>query len=202
MTTQTPVRAPKSNRLSVKEILTIAVLAVVFGFLYWVLVQAWRALSVAMGPLGDLTQNILIGGWMVVAPIALYITRRPGSGIAAELLAAVVEFAFLGNPVGPIVLLSGLIQGVGAEVAFALTRYRRFGLPVFLASGVTAAVANFCYATIRFGWLGQDLFGVRIVLQLASGLLLCGLLGWVISKALLATGVLRDLPAGRAAQDG
>lgn len=196
--TSTEVRAPHSRVPSLKELVALVVLGVVFGFLYFVLVHAWRALAVAMGPLGDLAQNVLIGGWIVVAPLAVFVTRRAGTGIVAEIVASIVEVVFLGSPVGPILLLSALIQGVGAEVAFAATRYRRYDLGVFLASGLTGAAFSFVYCIVRFGWWGQDLFWVRLGLHLTSGLVLCGLLGWVLARALLRTGVLRDLPAGRA----
>lgn len=199
MSTAAEVRRPEHRGLALKEIVALVVLGVVFGFLYFVLVHAWRALAVLMGPLGDLAQNVLIGGWIVVAPLALFITRRPGTGVLAEVIASIVEVVFLGSPVGPILLLSALVQGVGAEAAFALTRYRDHRLWVYLFSGLTAASFSFVYCIVRFGWWGQDLFWVRLGLHLTSGLLLCGLLAWVLSRALLRTGVLRDLPAGRAA---
>ena len=199
-TPEAPVRAPRGRGMSLKEILALVVLGVVFGFLYYALVQGWGALAVAMGPLGDLAQNVLIGGWFVVAPLALYIVRRPGAGLVAEVLASVIEVVFLGSPGGPILLLSATIQGVGTELAFAAVRYRRYDLPVFLAAGLTTAMVSFVYATVRFGWWGQELFPVRLGLHLLSGLVLCGLLGWVIARALASTGVLRDLPAGRAAR--
>lgn len=197
MSTPTGVRTSSRRGMALAEIVAIVVLGVVFGFLYYALVMAWRTLAVAMGPFGDLAQNVLIGGWIVVAPLAVFITRRPGTGIIAEIIASVVEVVFLGSPAGPILLLSAFLQGAGAEIAFAATRYRRYGLGVFLASGVTAAIVSFVYSTIRFGWWGQDLFWMRLGLHLTSGLLLCGLLGWLLARALVRTGVLRDLPAGR-----
>ena len=183
-----------------KDLVVLAVLAAVFGFLYWALVQAWGGLQVAMGPLGDLAQNVLMGGWITVAPLAVFIVRRPGAGIVAEIGAAFVEFAFLGSPAGPMLLIAGLVQGGGAEIAFAATRYRHYGWPTFLVSGLTAAVANFVWAGTMYDWWTQDLLALRIVLQLASGLLLTGALAKVIAEALLRTGVLDNFAAGRAAR--
>ncbi|MDO5535573.1 MAG: ECF transporter S component [Propionibacteriaceae bacterium] len=193
-----PVRAPQGRGFGLKEILAVVTLGVVFGFLYYLLVQGWNALAVAMGPFGDLAQNVVIGGWFVVAPLALFVVRKPGAGLVAEIMASIVEFVFLGSPVGPILLLSATIQGLGSELGFALFRYRRYDLVAFLTSGLTAAIFSFVYSTIRFGWFGQSLFEARLGLHLVSGLVLCGVLGWVIARALLRTGVLRDLPAGRA----
>lgn len=182
---------------ALRDLLVLAVLGAVFGFLYWALVQAWGALQVLMGPLGDLAQNALMGGWIVVAPLAVFIVRRPGAGVVAEIAAAFVEFAFLGSPVGPTLLIAGLVQGGGAELAFAATRYRRYGWPTFLASGLTGVTANFVYAATMFSWWTQDLLALRAGLQLASGLLLCGVLGKVLAEALLRAGVLDGFAPGR-----
>lgn len=184
---------------ALRDLVVIAVLAAVFGFLYWALVQAWGGLQVAMGPLGDLAQNALMGGWITVAPLAVFVVRRPGAGIAAEIGAAFVEFAFLGSPAGPTLLIAGLVQGGGAEVAFALTRYRRFGWPTFLASGVGAVTASFVWAGTTQDWWTQDLLALRAVLQLVSGLVLTGALAKVLAEGLLRAGVLDNFAAGRAA---
>lgn len=190
------------RRITLHDLVLLAVLAVVFGFLYWVLVQIWGWLQVVMGPLGDLAQNVLIGGWMVVAPLAIYIVRKPGVGILVEIIASIVEVVFLASPVGPMLILVAFIQGAGAEVAFAATRYRRYGWLVFVASGVTAALANLVLGMVRMGWVGQELFELRVVFQLASGVLLCGLLAKVIGDALLRTGVLDNYAIGLAARTG
>lgn len=187
--------------ITLHDLVLLAVLAVVFGFLYWALVQVWGWLQVVMGPLGDLAQNVLVGGWMVVAPLAVYIVRKPGVGILVEIIASIVEVVFLASPVGPMLILVGFIQGAGAEVAFAATRYRRYGWAVFIASGATAALANLVLGMVRMGWAGQELFELRVIFQFASGVLLCGVLAKLIGDALLRTGVLDNYAIGRAARD-
>ena len=173
----------------------------VSGFVYWALVQAWIALQIAMGPFGDLAQHVLIGGWMVAAPLALYIVRRPGVGIVVELAAALVEVVFLASPVGPMLLVVGLVQGAGAELAFTLTRYRRYDWGVFVASGALAGLASTALGIVRFGWLTQDWFVWRLGLQMASGILLCGVAAKLIGDALARTGVLDNTPLGRARRE-
>jgi len=189
------------RRITLSELVLLAVLAVVSGFVYWALVQAWIALQIAMGPFGDLAQNVLIGGWMVAAPLALYIVRRPGVGILVELAAALVEVVFLASPVGPTLLVVGLVQGAGAELAFALTRYRRYDWGVFILSGALAGLASTVLGMVRFGWLTQDWFEWRLGLQVASGILLCGIAAKVIGDALARTGVLDNTALGRARRD-
>lgn len=195
-----PAPATRRRGLTLQELVLLASLGVVFGFLYWALVQAWGWLQLAMGPFGDLAQHVLIGGWMVVAPLALYIVRKPGVGIVVELLAAMIEVVFLGSPIGPMLLVVGLVQGAGAELAFTATRYRRYGWGVFVASGVTAALASLALGTVRFGWLAQDWFAYRVGLEVLSGIVLSGLLAKVLGDALLRTGVLDNHAIGRAAR--
>ncbi|WP_432563509.1 ECF transporter S component [Kineococcus sp. SYSU DK003] len=177
------------RRLELRDVVLLVVLGVVFGFLYWALVQGWNVLAVAMGPAGDLAQHVLLGGWLIVAPLAVAVVRRPGVGILAEVIASVVEVVFLGSAVGPILLVAAALQGLGSELPFALTRYRRFGWGVFALSGICGAALVFFFSAVRFGWFGQDILALRFGLQVVSGLLLGGLLARVLVEALRRTGV-------------
>ncbi len=183
---------------AMKDLVLMVVLGVVFGFVYWALVQAWNGLSILMGPAGDLSQHILLGGWLIVAPIAIAIIRRPFAGIAAEIIASVVEVIFLGSPVGPLLIVAAAIQGAGSELPFALTRYRRFGWGVFALSGLLGAGLVFFYSAFRSGWYGQDIFALRFVMQSISGIVLGGLLAKVLVDALARTGVVDNFAIGRA----
>lgn len=197
-TSPAPVR--RRQPWAMRDLVLMVVLGVVFGFLYWALVQAWNGLAVLMGPAGDLAQHVLLGGWLLVAPVALAIIRRPGAGILAEIIASVVEVVFLGSPVGPTLVLAAAIQGAGSEAAFALTRYRRWGWAVFALSGLLGAGLVFFYSAFRSGWYGQDIFLLRLVLQCLSGIVLGGLLAKVIVEALARTGVVDNFAIGRARQ--
>lgn len=185
-------------RWRTRDLVLVVVLGVTFGFLYWVLVQAWVGLSVLAGPFGDLTQHVLLGGWLLVAPLAVAITRRPGSGVVAEVMASVVEVVFLGSPVGPMLLVAALLQGAGSELPFAFTRYRRFTWRVYALSGALGAFLVFWFTAVRAGWFGSDLLLLRLGLQVASGLLLGGLLARVLVQVLRRTGVLDSFAIARA----
>ncbi|WP_122942533.1 ECF transporter S component [Brachybacterium sp. EE-P12] len=196
-----PEEEPGSRRrtpLTLRELVLVVVLGVVFGFLYWVFVQAWNALAIAMGPAGDLSQHLVFGSWLLVAPIAIAILRRPGVGILAEMLAGTIEVVFLGSPAGPLLILSAALQGLGSELPFALTRYRRYGWGVFAASGALGAGLVFFWTAYRMGWYGQDLLTIRLGIQVLSGIVLGGLLAKVIVRALERTGVLADFAIGAA----
>lgn len=188
------------GRLDLREIVLVVVLGTVFGFLYWVFVQTWNALAIAMGPAGDLAQHVLAGSWLLVGPVAVAIIRRPFSGVIAEILAAVVEVVFLGSPVGPLLLLSAALQGAGSELPFALTRYRRFGWGTYALSGALGAGLVFFWTAVRMGWYGQDILGLRLGMQVVSGIVLGGLLAKVLVDALVRTGVLDNFAIGGSRQ--
>lgn len=187
----------KPSRLQLRDIVLMVMLGVVFGFLYWVLVQAWNALAIAMGPAGDLAQHILFGGWLLVAPIAIAIIRRPFVGIIAEVIASVIEVVFLGSPVGPLLLIAAAIQGFGSELPFAVTRYRNYSWLTYAISGALGAGLVFFYSAFRSGWYGQDILLLRFGMQVVSGIILGGILAKVIVDALARTGVLDEFAIGR-----
>lgn len=193
----TPTLARKRVSFTLKDLVLLVVLGVVFGFLYWALVQAWTGLALLMGPAGDLAQHFLIGGWLLVAPIAVAIIRRPFAGIIAEVLAAGIEVVFLGSAVGPLLFVVAALQGLGSELPFALTRYKSFNWRIYALSGLLGAGLVFFFSAFRFGWYGQDLFVIRLAIQLVSGLILGGLLARMIVQAVAQTGVVDNFAIGR-----
>ena len=190
----TPAAPRRPLAWTLKDLVLLVVLGVVFGFLYWALVQAWTGAAILFG---DLTQHVLLGGWLLAAPVAIAIIRRPLAGLLAEVLAAVIEVIFLGSPVGPTLLIAAALQGLGSELPFALTRYRRYGWLVYALSGLLGAALVFFYSAFRSGWYGTDLLTIRLIVQLISGVLIGGLLAKVIVDALARTGVVDNFAIGR-----
>ena len=198
MTAPAPTDRPTARgRWQLRDIVLLVVLGVVFGFVYWALVQAWYGVSFLLGPFADLSDHVLHGGWLIVAPIAIAITRKPGAGVAAEVIAAAVEVFLLASPFGAPLLLTAVLQGVGSELAFTLTRYRRFTWGVYALSGLGGGFVVFWWTAFTSGWYGQDIFVLRLGIQLVSGVLLGGLLAKVVVDALARTGVVDDFAIGR-----
>ncbi|HJF15493.1 MAG TPA: ECF transporter S component [Enteractinococcus helveticum] len=181
-----------------KDLVLVVVLGVVFGFVYWALVQAWNGLAIAMGPAGDLAQHFLQGGWLLVAPLAVAITRKAGAGILAEIIAATMEFVFLGSPVGPMLLFAAFLQGLGSELPFAIGRYRKFGITRYAISGFLGAFFVFWSTAIQLGWIGQEIMLLRLSIHCTSGIILGGIVAWVLVKAIKKTGVVDNYAIGRA----
>src|SRR5690606_37055280 len=174
-----------------RETLIVAVLGAVFAVLYLGWVQVWLIAQALFGPV---TMDVVMGFWFVASIVAAAIIRKPGVAFATEVLTAAVQI-LLGNPAGLLLLVTGAVQGAGAEAVFAATRWRNYRLPVLMAAGVGAALFSFAYTWIRFdyGALAPGLLATMLVLRCLSGVLLGGLLGHVIVAALYRTGVLSGL---------
>lgn len=176
---------------SLREVLIVAVLGAVFAVLYLGWVQVWLVAQAVFGPV---TMDVVMGFWFIVSIIAAAIIRKPGAALVSEMLAAAVE-VLLGSPAGLMLIVSGAVQGAGAEVVFAATRWRNYSLPVLLAAGVGASVFSFAYTWILFdyGALEPGLLVLMFVIRCLSGALLGGLVGHWIVEALYRTGVLSGL---------
>ena len=186
---------PESKKWSLKEIIVMSAIGVAFAPLYMAWIQVWALVSGLAGPLG---LDIVFGFWFVVSIVCAYIFRKPGAALVSEWIAAVVQIP-LGSPSGAWLIVTGLVQGLGAEVPFFLTRYKNFKLPVLILSGVGAALASFVYNWFRFGYSGlsMGLLVTMLVIRCLSGALLAGVLGKGIGDGLAATGVLGSFPLGR-----
>lgn len=180
---------------TLREILIVAVLGAVFGVLYLAWVQVWLISQAILGPV---TMDVVMGFWFIVSIIAAAIIRKPGAALLSEVLAAVVQ-VLLGSPAGLLLLVTGLVQGAGAEAVFAATRWRDYRLPVLIAAGIGSAVFSFIYTWIRFdyGALAPSLLIAMFILRCLSGALLGGLAGHLVTEALYKTGVLSGLRIDR-----
>lgn len=176
---------------TLRETLIVTVLGAVFAVLYLGWVQVWL---IAQAVFGSLTMDVVMGFWFIVSIVAAAIIRKPGVAFTSEVLAAAVQI-LLGSPAGLLLLVTGAVQGAGAEVVFAATRWRNYSLPVLMAAGVGSAVFSFAYTWIRFdyGALQPTILAAMFTLRCLSGALLGGLLGHLIVEALYKTGALAGL---------
>lgn len=178
-----------------RDIIVLSSLSVVFAVVYLLFLQVGNVLTGFMGPMG---YEVIFGIWFIVSIITAYIIRKPGVALLSETIAGTVE-VLIGNTVGPILIVSAMIQGLGAEAVFAAFRYRRYNLVVLMLAGMGAAVFSFIWGYFRSGFaaLSVDLVLAMLIVRLISGALLAGLLGKWIADALASTGVLRSFPIAK-----
>ena len=178
-----------------RDFIVTAALAVPLG-LVWSFAYGfvWLTARGILPQLGD----VFDGFYIVAGVLVGYVIRRPGAALLGEMLAALIEIPFTGF--GAVVLWLGLVQGLGVEIVFLATRYRRFDVPIMLVAGAAGALfVTLGYSYTTQGWLGLtiDVQVLRIVLKLVGGALLAGLIGKLIGDALTATGVLNNFPIAR-----
>lgn len=180
---------------STRELVVGAVLAVAVGVLFWV----WDLLYAAAFQTVPFPFSYAVNGvWMVGGLLVPYIIRRPGAALFGEFVAAFVSMLLV-NQWGAAVLLSGLFQGVGAEVGFAAFRYRRFDLPVLLLAAAGAQVFGYVLDSVYYGYFAAySLPAVSggLVIAVASALVLGGVVAWALGRALARTGVLSGFALG------
>ena len=182
------------------DIITAAMLGVAFGVGYWGWDQAYSVLSPVFN--GFPPSSGLVGGvWLLAGVVTGLVVRRPGAAVLGELVAASVELT-LGNSWGATTFVSGLIEGLGVELVFAVFLYRRFGPAVAALVGAVAGVAeavfewSVYYSDYSMGWklAYAAIFAV-------SGAVIAGLGGWLLTRALARTGALDAFPPGQEAHE-
>lgn len=185
-------------RWRVADIVVASVIAVAVGVIFWIWSQGYTVIA-AVTTIFPPLAGLYTGGWLIAGVLGGLLIRKPGAAVYCELIAAAVE-GLLGTHFGMTVIISGLIQGFAAELAFAAFRYRRWTLPVVLLAGLFSGIAlgvneNFLY---NAEWTVEWKL-VYVTLTAVSGVVIAGLLSWFGFKGLRQTGVLSGLASGRAA---
>ena len=178
------------------DIVVAAVVAVAFGAVF----LFWNAVYAAADPVFAFlrpAQALLYGVWLLPAVLVGLIVRRPGAAFFGGLVSAAVS-VLLGSPYGADALVSGAIQGGGAELGFAIGLYRVWNLPIAMLAGALAGAAAAIHdLLIYYPGTGTDFWIVFAVATIASGAFVAGIGAWLLLRALIATGVLGDFAAGR-----
>ncbi len=178
------------------DIVVAAVIAVAFGIVF----LAWNALYAATGPIFVAlppAQAIMYGVWLLPGVLVALIVRRPGAAIFGGLVSAAVS-VLLGSPYGADALISGAIQGAGAELGFALGLYRRWNLPFAMLAGALAGLAATVHdVVLYYPETGTAFWTVYGSATVVSGVIVAGIGSWLLLRALIAAGVLRDFAVGR-----
>ncbi len=178
------------------DIVVAAVISVAFGVVF----VAWNALWAFASPLFTAlpaAQAILYGVWLLPGVLVGLIVRKPGAALFGGIVAASVS-ALIGSQWGLDAVLSGALQGGGAELAFAIGLYRVWTLPIAILAGALAGVAAAIHdIAIYYPDTGTAYWAVYTIATVASGAVIAGVGSWLLLRALLATGVLAPFPVGR-----
>lgn len=191
----TSIISKKGSALKLTDILVTIVIAVVFGIVY----KIWGPAYDMVKPLGLHAEQITYGMWFMAGTFAYLIIRKPGVAILAEVAAATIS-ALLGSEWGISTLYYGLVQGLGAELFFAMFLYRKNNLWVTCLAAIGAAAGSLLL-DFHYGYIESLTawnYTLFIGLRLLGSIIIAGIFAYYLSRALELTGVTQSLrPASR-----
>lgn len=180
------------------DLVSAAMLGVAFGVVFWAWGLAYNAPSAAIGAVFPPLTALLAGPWLLAGVVSGFLIRRPGAALMAEVVAASVS-ALIGSQWGWTTLVSGVVQGLGVEVALALFAWRKFGPAVAVLAGVLAATFEVVFFewwvwVADFTWVWKLAYlGAFAV----SGAVVAGLGGLALVRALAKLGAVNAMPPGQ-----
>lgn len=183
---------------STRDLLVVAVIGIVFGLLTIPVHLVVTSLEMLSGPIGS---RVIVGIFFVPGLMAPYIVRRPGAALLATLISSLVQVP--ANPYGWAVIALSLVNGVPVEVAFLVTRYRRFSLVMMMITGALVVVPGYFGHAAGFGYANLSLAVVvgGLVMAMVSTAVLGGWLAKALADAIARTGVLNSFAIAQAQQE-
>ncbi len=195
----------KTKAWELKDIIMMAILGVVFSAVYLAVFDGGVLLSTLLAPagLGNFSFEIIYGVWFMAATLAAYIIRKPGVALLTEVLASAIEL-LMGNSGGLTVVLTGVIQGAGAELVFALFRYKKWDLVSMSLAGMMSAVFIFVYELFYLNYiaLAPTLLIAQLAVRFISAIVFSGVICKLAGDGLAKTGVVKSYAIGAKAEVG
>lgn len=189
----------RPTRYRTIDLVTIAMLGVAFGVVFWGWGKFYDVIDLGAA-VGFKPAAALLGGmWLIAGVVGGLIVRKPGAAFATEFIAALVSMLVLGGTSwGSTVLISGVVQGLGAELIFALFLYRRFDLLAAVLGGALSGVLEAFYEW-KYYFPDWDLQWrlLHLGFLATSGVVIAGFGGWLLVRSLAKAGALDSFPSGR-----
>jgi energy-coupling factor transport system substrate-specific component len=175
------------------DVVMAAVIGVVFAILYW----AYNQLFAFLFPLisaSPITAQAFVGFWFIAGIVSAYIIQKPGAGLLGELIAAIISM-LLGSIWGVWILISGLMQGAATELIFAAYKWKKYNYFTLIMAGIITAVISFFFPeALTEGYLQYKplIILAMLIVRIASGAVLGGVLGKSITDGVAKTGIFRN----------
>jgi energy-coupling factor transport system permease protein len=199
-TSTTSTVRPDGRRLRwrVVDIVVASVIGVAVGVVFWAWGVVWGPISAPIEALLPGLQAAPAAVWLVAGVLGALVIRKPGAALYTELVAAIVS-ALIGSQWGGLLTIeAGLVQGLGAELVFAIFLYRNWRLPVVLLAGAGAGLAMAVNDLVLWYAGAAPTFAiVYTVSAVVGGALIAGGLSWLAVRGLARAGALDRFAAGR-----
>lgn len=185
-------------RWRVVDIVVASVVGVAVGVVFWAWGVVWGPISAPIEALLPGLQAAPAALWVVAGVLGGLIIRKPGAALYTELVAAVVS-ALIGSQWGGLLTIeAGLVQGLGAELVFAIFLYRNWRLPVALLAGAGAGLAMAINDLVLWYAGAAPAFAtIYTISAVVGGAIIAGGLSWLAVRGLARAGALDRFAAGR-----
>jgi energy-coupling factor transport system substrate-specific component len=182
----------------VVDIVIASVIGVAAGLIFWIWNLTYSPLSAGLEAFLPGIQSLIGGVWLFAGVLGGLIIRKPGAAVYTEVVAAVVS-ALVGTQWGGFLTIeAGLVQGLGAEIVFALFLYSNYRVYVAVLAGAGAGLAmGLNDVVLWYPALGGDFKTIYVIAAVVGASIVAGLLSWIIARALARTGALNRFAAGR-----
>ena len=149
------------------DLALLAVIAAIFGAVF---AFAWTPYY-AIKAIGGKPVAVLLtyGIWYMAAPLAASLLKKPGAAFLGEALAGLVE-ALIPQIGGFSSLIYAAFQGLFSELAYASTRYKKFGTLQAVLAGALPSIASILLDILLWGSVyPPEVFAILLFLAAASG---------------------------------
>mgnify|MGYP000352240869 CR=1 FL=1 len=167
----------------------------------------WRVVDIVVAAIIAVASGVIFWGWDIVcaAPLAIFGAVTPGfEGLLnafwlfAGPLAAIIVLT-MGNQWGVGgSLIVGIMQGIGAEIGFAIFAYKKWNMLTTAVSGALAGVGCGIYYWVMNPAWGVLRSSIYLGTSIVSGVVLAGVVMYLLHRAIAQTGVLDRFESGRA----
>ena len=197
-------RAPRSLRASgslfawrTVDLLTVAFLGVAFGVIFFAWTFVYEAPANALYAAFPPLSGLAAAPWLMAGIVGGLVVRRPGAALMTEVVAALVEMLLVAKW-GTAGLVSGIVQGLGAELVFLAVGYGAFGLLVASMAGALAGALESVWEWVSYypDWAMDWKLAYLVVLAVA-GAAIAGPLSWLVTRGLARLGALNAFPPGQ-----
>jgi len=194
--TTTPPRP--SMRWRVVDIVIASVLGVAGGLIFVLWNLAYNPVTAPLEAFLPGLQALFHGIWLFPGVLVALIVRKPGAALYGEIVAASASVLISGTEWGPLTLLSGLVQGLGAELVFAILLYKAWGIVPAIVAGAGAGVGMVVLdLLVWYPGAAIEFATIYAISGIISGAVFAGLGSWLIMRGLARTGALSRFAAGR-----
>ena len=168
------------------DLVIMAVLGALAGVINTWMGNVWYAANTVNPIYGAALQGTFM--WAYI--LAYFLVRKSGSMLVIGIIEAGVE-ALLGNQAGLSTIGWGISQGLAAEIVMWFCNYGKFGWLALGLAGAGASQFGTLWSFILYGWTSLNDYLIAAPINLVSGFIFSGLLGFGLGKMIENTGLLR-----------